>query len=61
MDWRVDEKTHWGDVDGDDGWTTRPTDFLPPGSKFSRSPVLNLGEVFTQLWFALHDSDASEG
>jgi len=61
MEWRVDEKTHWGDVDGDDGWTARSTDFLPPSSKFPRSTVLDLGEVFTQLWFTLPNTDTSEG
>ena len=61
MDRRADEKTHWGDIDGDDGWTTRPTDFLPPSPKFSCSTMLNLGEVFTQLGFALSDTSTSKG
>jgi len=61
MDWRADEKTHWGDVDGNDGWATSSTDFLPPSSKFSRSAVLDLGEVLTQLWFTLPNTDADKG
>ena len=61
MAWRTDKRTHRGDVDGDDGWTANPTDFLPPGSKFSCSTMLNLGEVFTQLWFTLPNTDANEG
>jgi len=60
MDWRADEKTHWGDVDGDDGRATSSTDFLPPSSKLSRSAVLDLGKVFTQLWFTLSDTDANK-
>lgn len=59
MEWRADEKTHWGDVEGYDA--TSSTDFLPPSSKFSRSAVLDLGEVFTQLWFILPGMDPNKG
>ena len=61
MGWRMDEKTHWGDVDRDDGWTISLADFLPPGSEFPCSTVLDFGEMFTQLGFPLPGAETNEG
>ena len=53
--------THRGDVCGDDGWTISFTDFLPPGSEFSCSTALNLGEMFAQLGLLLPNVDTDKG
>jgi hypothetical protein len=57
----MDEKTHWGGVGGNDGWTIGLTDFLPPSSKLSSSTALNLGKMFTQLGISLPNTDANKG
>lgn len=61
MDWRANEKTHWGDVDRDDGWTISLADFLPSGSEFPCSTMLDLGEMFTQFGFPLPRAETNEG
>ena len=55
------KKTHWGYVDGDDGWTIGLTDFLPPSTKFSCSTTLDFGEVVTQLGLTLSGTDTDSG
>ena len=61
MDWKAEEKTHWSGVDGEDGWTASSTDFLPPSPKFSHSTMLDLSEMFTQLWLTLSNPNTNKG
>ena len=55
------QKTHWGDIDGHDGWAIGLTDFLPPSSEFSCCTMLNLGQMFAQLGFGLPSVETNEG